>query len=359
MRRFWIRQLLALFLALLVVLVPAAGYAANPYELTYTGRIGPAAVRLQLELNGAAITGSSLYNGVRGPFTISGAVDRLRHVRLQEYDREGRLRGVFDGRLPSLLQFYGTWAAPDGYRRIGFNLLAVPPRSVAGPAAFQAGIWRRIGYMPYESATLVISDWTPAGFHFRLTAFSGSRTGVLSGNARISDGSAEWSDPGRACRLQMVMIQDLLSIIVSGNTTMYAGTGVVFDGDYRLGDWNEPPPSLLDLGVLETPAQDRAFRELVGRFYERFVASFQLKADVPDLDGLNARVRVGWIRGFSGSDAAIIMIGADGGLYAAVLDGERIRYFTDRPAFRDRLPRTIERWGEQFPEKKLVWMDPS
>ncbi|TCL55353.1 hypothetical protein EDC14_10565 [Hydrogenispora ethanolica] len=360
MSRLLRRKIPALFSLLFMIgllwPVPAAG-ADTLYEVTYAGKIGAAAVRMQLQLKGGAVAGSTLYNRVRGPYRLQGSLDRLRRIHLQEYDRHGRLVGVFQGRLPSLLQFYGTWSGPEGLRRLGFNLTAAPPPPAPGQKPFRAGIWSRIGVAPYEPATLIIAASTPQGFRFTLTAFSGSHTGVVTGIAKLNGNVAIWTDPRRGCRLQLAMVQDLLSITAFGNCSDTAGAGVFFDGDYHEGVWNEPLPTLVDLGVLDTPAQDSSFRELVGRFYDLFVETFHLLSPAEDLDGLGAKVMVGWVRGLNGSDEAIVMAGPDGSFSAAVLDGERIRYFSDMPGFQERPPRTVAQWCGRFPEKKLVRMN--
>jgi hypothetical protein len=53
----------------------------------------------------------------------------------------------------------------------------------------------------------------------------------------------------------------------------------------------------------------------------------------------------------------ILLKGAHGELWAAYIDDERVRYFTTEPAYKHRLPQTIEERRSKFIEKEVLFMD--
>jgi hypothetical protein len=49
------------------------------------------------------------------------------------------------------------------------------------------------------------------------------------------------------------------------------------------------------------------------------------------------------------------MKGEQGQLWAAYIDKEVVRYFTTEPAYKRKLPLTIEDWRKGFKEKEVVF----
>jgi len=49
------------------------------------------------------------------------------------------------------------------------------------------------------------------------------------------------------------------------------------------------------------------------------------------------------------------MVGPRGELWAAVIDGDTVRYFTSVAADRGRLPQTIDSWRQRFADKKVIY----
>ena len=135
----------------------------------------------------------------------------------------------------------------------------------------------------------------------------------------------------------------------------FGGVGVVFGGNYHQGQ-PEAAASLKALGVLDE-AQEAELKRLAGNDYELFVNCFQLIAEDQDLDGLNATVRSGGVRGLFSEMEAIVMTAKPRKMWAAVIDAGSgtVKYYTNDPAWRSRLPKTIEQWREAFAEKKVVF----
>lgn len=85
---------------------------------------------------------------------------------------------------------------------------------------------------------------------------------------------------------------------------------------------------------------------------------FQLAGQLDNLDEFSATVESGFMRGAAIFTAGIVMRGDDGRLWAAYIDGEVVRYFTTEAGYKNTLPRTIDKWREQFAEKPIVFDSP-
>ncbi len=109
-------------------------------------------------------------------------------------------------------------------------------------------------------------------------------------------------------------------------------------------------------GVFANATQERAFNKLVGPHREAFEDCFQLISEAADLDGFGARVRSGGVRGLFTSMEGIIMVNDRGQVWAAVIDNQVVRYFTNVDEWRAKLPKTIEKWRERFASLKVIYM---
>ncbi len=75
-----------------------------------------------------------------------------------------------------------------------------------------------------------------------------------------------------------------------------------------------------------------------------------------DLDHFNAKVSAGGVAGLFTIMEGIIMQRPNGMIYAAVIDGDSVRYFSNDPQYIKKLPKTIETWMDRFKEKKVVYV---
>lgn len=82
------------------------------------------------------------------------------------------------------------------------------------------------------------------------------------------------------------------------------------------------------------------FRKLRDRFVR--VAEEQSEDEFP------ARVFCGGVAGLYTIMEGVIMRGDGGQLWVAFIDDTVVRYFTTEHGFKNRLPRTIEKWREPF-----------
>jgi len=128
-----------------------------------------------------------------------------------------------------------------------------------------------------------------------------------------------------------------------------------FDGKYH-SDVGILEPSLSEKGILGSNLQEEAFRELTGLAYPLFLENAHLVFTGEDLDGFGATVYELGIRGLLGFMGAIVMVGQDGEVWAAVTDGDLVKYFTSEVAGLE-LPQTVKAWCNRFTGKDLVFMD--
>lgn len=89
---------------------------------------------------------------------------------------------------------------------------------------------------------------------------------------------------------------------------------------------------------------------VLGQFYDAFMERMQLIGETEDLDNVDARVHTGGVRGLFTSMESILMLASDGGIWAAFIHDNVVRYVTNRPNWKDKLPQTIEHWRSRFDE---------
>ncbi len=217
-----------------------------------------------------------------------------------------------------------------------------------------SGEWGRIDSNTFDKATIKITKVTPKNFKFTIIAVSGAHIGNLEGSAEIKGNRAFYTEREK-CRVIFKMVGADLTVEATEGCREYAGVGVYFDGTYRKGE-KVSTPTLKSRGIFQTEKEEKAFRQLVGRDYELFIDSMAMISEEGDLDGLGAKVFRGAARGlFTIVEAIIIYRGPDN-IWAAAIDEDVVKYYTTVPEFRNRLPRTIEKWRESFKEKKVIFM---
>lgn len=216
----------------------------------------------------------------------------------------------------------------------------------------------------FDSGTLTITRRPDdaAGFSFALEAFSGSHSGELRGRARLQKGYARYvaSPDESPCELIFRLNPDSSLTVEQPEGTCGAGAGVSFAGRYQReasGTRKAAPKeiTLLSRGIFHSSAEDAAFRRLVGADYHRFAESAQLVSEDTTSEFPGATVYDAFVRGLGGVMASIIIVGPPGRLWAAVVAGDSVLYFTNQPEYANRLPATIRRWsGATVEENRII-----
>ncbi|MBN2345890.1 MAG: hypothetical protein JXO51_05825 [Candidatus Aminicenantes bacterium] len=228
-----------------------------------------------------------------------------------------------------------------------------PRQELPGIAGNWAGHWTRVGSTFQDHSKLVISDVSAKSFKFELNVQSGGHVDEFSGTASVTGNRAVFQDADRDCTLIFVLEDKTLALKTEGDCLL--AMGCTIEGAYRP-DVASDEPTLWQRGVFESEAQEDTFLQLVGEEASMFEFSMQLIAEEEDLDGFSARVRTGFVRGLAATMTAIVMIHPEGKIWAAVRDNDEVRYFTNDPPCLRKLPKTIERWRQQFPELKIVFV---
>lgn len=213
-----------------------------------------------------------------------------------------------------------------------------------------AGEWSRLGDTQYERSVLVIDKVTTARFHFVVNATSGGHAGDIDGVAVRTAADALFKEED--CQVRFTRNRDRL--VLTETSSACGGAYVAFGGEYARGAkarWL----TLTDLGILAPNVTEKAFQAVVGKDYELFGSSFQLRSDEKDLDGLGAKVVSGAVAGLFTLMEAIVMSRPDGRIFAAVIDGDVVKYFSNDPVFKTKLPATIEEWRANFTDKKVIF----
>ena len=339
--------------ALLLALKTAA--AEVPPVREFKGAINDdLKITMKLSFRDKEVSGTYYYDKYKKDIKLSGSADASGGLELKEYDPRGAVTGSFSGELSPAGLFQGSWSSPDGSKVYPFRLKETGSDAAPAGAWVKPGEWSRQVKNAWSAGDLTIGHVTARDFGFSLEVMSGSHTGGVSGRAVITGDRALFTDRESNCQITFIRKTDLLILSVSEGCSYYAGAGVTFDGEYKFGP--ETPASrarkdrtaLTELGVFNSADRERAFADLVGPAYDRFVDSFHLTDEPADQDGFGAAVVTGRVLGLPHEYEAIIMQGPEGKLWAAVIEDEKVKYFTNVREWKGKLPRTLETWREDF-----------
>jgi hypothetical protein len=343
-------RILAIFF-LVFFLITNIAYADSLDQLEglqeYEGTIdGNLKITLLLERKGGQLKGEYRYNSQQAMLDLKGEMIGEKEFILREFDgikETGVFRGAFlnDGRVE------GQWSNPEKTAQYEFRLERKAPTAWTGK-------WSRTKDY-FSPATLKIWNVSETGFDFKLSAASGGHTGMIgffdqgSARAQFIEGYAVYKT--KEGILKFYLRDDKLIVEQKGNID--AGMGVVYLGEYQKGEVVLVPPTLVEHNVFHDSSEEIAFKALVGDYYRSFLASFHLVYEEKDLDQVGASVYRGGVRGLFTCMEGIIMRTSDGEMWAGVIQGDKVRYFTNSKRFNG-LPLTIENWRSGFKNKEVI-----
>jgi hypothetical protein len=225
------------------------------------------------------------------------------------------------------------------------------------------GTWERNSWQ--SEASLEIISINGDSLEFKLLAFSGGHDGEVEGKAFIGGNRAIYysADENDTCSLVFKIFGDTLISVDQEKGICFAPMGVSYEGNYYSSKYQlakedkkvAKRETLLTLGVFDNDAEDSIFRKLMGDDYDLFLGSTQLSSESDDLDSLNAKVRSSGVRGLFTSMENIIMIDTANNIWAAVIDDDKVLYYTNRIDYRSKLPKTIEEWRSRFKEYPVIY----
>jgi len=211
-----------------------------------------------------------------------------------------------------------------------------------------------------SGASLEITAVTGDRMGFHLLATNGGHVGDLEEEAHITGNSAvyAYADEYDTCLVRFQLLGDSVIVVSQESGNCGAAMGVSFNGRYRndkLGGKKEKEEDLLSLGVFPNKDDDDRFRALTKSYYADFVSTTQITGEDDDLDGFGATVRTSGVRGLFTEMEHIIMTDSANRIWAAVVNPDTVRYFTNVRLYADKLPKTIENWRENFRSKPVVY----
>ncbi len=214
------------------------------------------------------------------------------------------------------------------------------------PSGHWTGTWHRIAPHDAVPAELRI-DGTPPELHFSLESRLTDRVGALADSLVPRGGDASYrNDSG--CRIDFSLSGTRLRLRQhGGEQACRLGSGVDFSGDYVPGKL--PSIDLLSLHVVDSAAQDRAARTLLGQDYQAMVEAVDLASAGRDLDGTGAIVQSYLVR-LRDVPASAIVMRHDAqlwiGLLVEIAGKPHLRYYSNVPTWKKRVPQTILAWRD-------------
>jgi hypothetical protein len=197
---------------------------------------------------------------------------------------------------------------------------------------------------------------------FILNAGNGGHTGTIEGMAIVNRNKATfYSYMAEKCVLILELMSDsMIRITQKGDCSSSAASGVTFEGVYINRNKiskseKDTKESMIEIGTLENTIQDSIFKILVGEKYEAFVNTTQMASEVEDIDGLGMTVTTSGIRGLFTYMENIIMIDQNNNIICAVIDDEKVYFYSNVAGYKSTLPKTIEEWRSNFKEKVVVF----
>jgi hypothetical protein len=220
------------------------------------------------------------------------------------------------------------------------------------------GKWERLIWK--NDASFEVKNIKSDSIEFALFAFSGGHMGEIEGMAIVNDNLAIFShtDESDTCRIHFKLIGDSVITIDQKQGSCFAGMAVTYDGVYKKPTVQQETgttETLTSLGIFKNEKEDSTFKSLVGDDYSIFLNSTQLTSEDEDLDGLNATVRSSGVRGLFTFMENIIMIDAASNIWAAVIDDNKIYYYTNTKEYKESIPKTIQHWRERFKDYPIIY----
>ena len=281
------------------------------------------------------------------------------------------------------------WVMPKIYQSYPYTLLLEALHSVH-PSSTPSweGQWVSVGSTQFSGSGITISSLKKSGFVFHAVGTDGGDVEVwtnsttdqitgkntVSGTMSIDDNMADYKDsipsappsdpndePTMPCTATFTLSADGASLVVKTDCSeYYAGDNVDFNGTYRK-DIKIPNVDLRQLYAFKAnPQSYSTFTDLVGTNLETFQDNDMTEAPLTDTDNFGASVSAIVVAHLETSNESIIMVAPGNQIWAATTDinkagNARVLYFTNVPAWKAKLPKTIKQWMRNFNQDPIVF----
>lgn len=295
---------------------------------------------------------------------LSGELQLNETFVLDEYSNDN-FSGKFMGSLSELTTISGTWSNADSSQSMTFLLHEIPSMDNSG----WSGAWYRNS--AYSPGMLILGNVTEKTIDFGLEVFNGGHSGVLEGTANLNGGIATFKnsmfDEEEFCDLVFQKKENQIRIIQNSNNWA-CGFGMRAHADGKYDNHLAPEKLELSFGkkysVFPNQKLRDNFKATVGKAnYESYAFNFQSISKVAkdESDKMEASVFIGSVAGLATSNEAIIMRNDKGDFWAATIiydamqDRFKVKYHTNVAKHKEKMPATIEKWMDGFPEFELVF----
>ncbi len=195
---------------------------------------------------------------------------------------------------------------------------------------------------------------SPPNLHFSMQGFNGANASGYDGDVTLTDDEAHYRGKD-GCQLDFS--RKATRILVREKSVggkCGEANAVSLGGEYVT--WAKvaakPQADLLTLKVLDDASQNKAAHALLGKDYEAVVDTVNMSDPQQDIDGLGAKVQHFFVRGLADTNASIVMHhGAQLWIGVLVFDSGnhvRMRYYTNVPEWKQRLPKTVRAWHDSI-----------
>lgn len=341
----------------------AVSESPDPYFIKkYAGNIGGNLLIEMVLVNwgDGYLSGRYWYQGKKGVLELSGEVKEDNSFEIYE-SAQGKETGLFAGALTDPLMLTGTWSNPTKTKNLTFELHSLTTEATLPN---WNGNWHLNAV--WDDGRLLIGNVTKDSFDFAISIVRGSHTGTIEGQAALKGTRAfykkkEFED--EPCVLEFIH-QDSFVHVEQSSSNFACGFGARAYATGKYERKNRRETATLKVGtnddaVFPTQALHDAFKKMVGdTYYEIFAFNMQAIQSTRDMSGKT--VVTGYIPGLFGSNEAIIIFDQQGSFWAATLDYDEVntetlvRYFTNDPSAKRRMPVDIENWREGFKDLRVV-----
>ena len=211
--------------------------------------------------------------------------------------------------------------------------------------------WQLIPPSTTTSATATTQRRDATHVFISIEAGEGGNSGDIEGVATLKDGIAIYAED--ECTLLLTPINGVLDISHAGaGGYCSAGMGVYYTGRFIASD--QPLTldyDMLSLGLARTPAENQALHALLEDDYQRAVGtSGSLMTAQPSSDVPDSQVTEMWMRGLGGTGVIMRASGARFWVLLVTYEGgkSRLRYYTNVPKWKTRLPVALQAWHERM-----------
>lgn len=306
------------------------------------------------------ISGRYWYKDKLKPIELSGELMDESGFQIVEYNGN-KETGSFAGTLSDPAHLSGVWTNPARTKSMPFELHeTTPPAEVAA----WNGNWHLNEV--WDNGTLMIGNVSQDTFDFALTVVRSSHTGSIEGRAAIQGNRANFTRKEfeeQPCILSFELNNGYIEVKQSSsNIACGFGARAYAGGKYE--DLNLIKKARLAVGsgegsVFPTQVLHDTFRILVGEdMYEQFAFNMQEK-EIERKGQLT--IITGAVPGLYRTNEAVITFNNNGKIWAATLTVDEttneslVRYFTNDPAARRKLPPEIKSWQEGFKDYRVIY----